>query len=117
MLAVVGNQCASYTGCDDCTAHTGCGFCATTGTCEAQGATGSADSACPARSFAVWPGSCPGFCAVHGVSCTDCSSQPGCGWCGGASPHCVEADHGTGQPLDASCGYADWSFSPSYCPM
>jgi len=117
MLAVVGSPCASYTRCDDCTAHAGFGFCATTGTCEARAASGSDDSSCPAASFAVSPGSCSGFCAGHSASCADCSSQPGCGWCGGAAPRCVEADHDTGQPLDASCSNADWSFSPSYCPM
>ena len=117
MLAVVGSPCASYTGCDDCAAHAGCGFCATTGRCEAQGAIGSADSSCPAGSFAVSRGGCPGFCAAHGASCADCASQPGCGWCGGAAPGCVEADRATGQPLDARCDNADWSFSPGYCPM
>lgn len=117
MRAVAGDPCASFTGCDDCTAHAGCGFCTTTGRCEAEGVTGSADSGCPVTSFARWRGSCPGFCAAHGASCADCSSQPGCGWCGGAAPHCAEADRDTFQPLDASCSNADWSFSPSYCPM
>jgi len=117
MFAVVGNQCASYTGCDDCTARTGCGFCAATGTCEAEGATGSADSSCPAAVFARSRGGCPGFCAAHSASCADCSSQAGCGWCGGASPGCVEADRATGQPLGGRCENADWSFSPNYCPM
>jgi hypothetical protein len=115
MFAAVGDECKTFTSCEDCTARTGCGFCAATGRCEAQGEAGSADSACPASSFATWPGSCPGFCAAR-ATCADCSSQPGCGWCGGATPHCVEADHDTAQPRDASCDYADWSFSPSYCP-
>lgn len=116
MFAIVGDDCASYAGCEDCTARTGCGFCATTGKCESQGEAGSADSACPASAFAIWPGSCPGFCAAR-TTCADCASQPGCGWCGGAAPRCVEADHDTAQPRDASCDYADWSFSPSYCPL
>jgi hypothetical protein len=115
MYAVVGDPCSRFTTCEACTGEVGCGFCASSGKCEAQGgATSSAESSCSGSSFATWPGSCKGFCASSG-SCTDCASQPGCGWCNTGQPQCVEASHDTGQPLSGSCAYADWSFTPDYC--
>jgi hypothetical protein len=114
MVALVGAPCSSFTGCEACSSRVGCGFCTTTGRCEAEGADGSADG-CPASSFARWPGSCRGFCAGHG-SCSDCSSQAGCGWCSsGGTMQCVEASHDNGHPEAGSCAYADWSFTPEYC--
>ena len=110
MRAVVGDPCSSFSGCEDCTAHIGCGFCASSGRCEAQG-----ESSCSASSFAIWPGSCPGFCAPHN-GCTDCASQPGCGWCA-SSGQCLEASHEYSHPAEARCDYADWSFTPAYCPQ
>jgi hypothetical protein len=116
MFAVAGNACSSFTGCENCTAHIGCGFCASSGKCEAESSSGSAESSCSASSFATWSGSCPGLCASHNASCTDCASQPGCGWCAsGGATHCVEASHETGLPESGSCPYADWSFTPDYC--
>jgi hypothetical protein len=110
MRAVVGDPCSSFSGCEDCTAHIGCGFCASSGRCEAQG-----ESSCAESSFATWPGSCPGFCAPHN-SCTDCASQIGCGWCA-SSGQCFEASQEYSHPAEASCDYADWSFTPAYCPQ
>ncbi len=118
MRAIVGAPCASFSGCLACTAQPGCGFCATSGRCENIGASGSADSACPAASFAEGAGDCPGYCAAHNGSCTDCASQPGCGWCNaGASSQCVEIDHKTLLPVNNACSYANWELTPSYCPM
>jgi len=116
LLALVDDPCASFAGCEACSSHRGCGFCATTGRCEAQGASGSAESSCPASSFATWPGSCPGLCAAHSGSCADCAGQPGCGWCAaGGAGQCLEASHDFAHPEAATCGYADWSFTPDYC--
>jgi hypothetical protein len=116
MRAIADAPCASFTGCAACTAHAGCGFCATTGRCETQAASGSVESRCAASAFAAWPGSCDGTCAGHSSSCADCASQPGCGWCASAATPCLEASHDFAQPADASCAYADWSFTPDYCP-
>lgn len=118
MYAIVGAPCASFTGCEACTAQFGCGFCATTGRCEDVGASGSADSACPAASFAEGLGDCPGYCAAHSGSCQDCASQPGCGWCdAGAASRCVGFDHETLLPLENACPYANWDLTPGYCPQ
>jgi hypothetical protein len=118
MRAIVGDPCASFTGCEACTAQPGCGFCATTGRCENMGASGSADSTCPAASFAEGLGDCPGYCAAHNGSCLDCASQPGCGWCdAGAASQCVGFDHETLLPAGNACSYANWDLTPSYCPM
>ena len=117
MAAIVDDECAQFTGCEECTSHPDCGLCTTTGRCETEGADGSADSDCPAEKFATWPGSCGGFCAAHSGSCTDCAAQGGCGWCGDATTGmCLEASHNYAEPVGATCAYADWSFSPSYCP-
>ncbi|HEX3760016.1 MAG TPA: hypothetical protein VHW23_14975 [Kofleriaceae bacterium] len=116
MYAVAGVPCSQLTACDACTFEFGCGFCTSSGKCEAVGGeTSSAESSCSGSSFATWPGNCPGYCARFSDSCTDCSSQPGCGWCASGQPQCVEASHDTGQPLSGSCPYADWSFTPDYC--
>ena len=116
MYAVVGEPCSRFTTCDACTAELGCGFCASSGKCEALGGpTSSAASSCSGDSFATSPGSCPGFCASHSGSCTDCASQPGCGWCGSGQPQCVEISQDTGQPASGSCPYADWNATPEYC--
>jgi len=118
MRAIVGDPCASFSGCGACTTQPGCGFCATTGRCENVGASGSADSSCPAASFARSLGDCPGFCASHGGSCIDCASQPGCGWCdAGAASQCVAVDHETLLPVDNACSYASWDLTPGYCPL
>jgi hypothetical protein len=118
MFAVVGDPCASFTGCEACTAQIGCGFCATTGRCENVGASGSADSACPVASFAEGLGDCPGYCAAHSESCQDCASQPGCGWCdAGAASRCVGIDRETLLPQDNACPYASWDLTPGYCPQ
>jgi hypothetical protein len=111
MRAIVGDPCSSFSGCEDCAAHIGCGFCASSGRCEAQG-----ESSCSASSFATWPGSCGDFCASRGTDCTSCSSLPGCGWCGSGGGSCMEASHEGGHPETGSCAYADWSFTPDYCP-
>lgn len=113
--AVVGEPCSSFHDCASCTAHAGCGYCGESGRCEAEGAAGSAESSCAGASFATWPGSCSGFCAGHSGSCTDCASQPGCGWCG-SSNACMEASHEYSHPQAGTCAYADWSFTPDYCP-
>jgi hypothetical protein len=113
---IVGEPCASFSGCLACSSHAGCGYCASSGKCESAGAEGSADSSCSAKDFATWPGSCPGFCASHSGSCTGCSSQPGCGWCAGGTPACMEASHDQSHPETETCAYADWSFTPTYCP-
>jgi hypothetical protein len=116
MYAVVGEQCSRFTTCETCTAELGCGFCASSGKCEALGGpTSSAESSCSGSSFATAPGSCKGFCASHSGSCTDCASQPGCGWCSSGQPQCVEISPDTGQPLSGSCPYTDWSATPDYC--
>jgi hypothetical protein len=116
MYAVVGEQCSRFTTCETCTAEFGCGFCASSGKCEALGGpTSSAESSCSGSSFATSPGSCKGFCASHSGSCTDCASQPGCGWCSSGQPQCVEISQDTGQQLSGSCPYADWSATPDYC--
>ncbi|HEX7841531.1 MAG TPA: hypothetical protein VF469_28865 [Kofleriaceae bacterium] len=118
MRAIVGAPCASFTGCQACTSQPGCGFCATTGRCENIGASGSADSSCPAASFAQGLGDCPGYCAAHNGSCVDCASQPGCGWCdAGAASQCVSVDHKTLLPANNACSYASWDLTPDYCPM
>jgi hypothetical protein len=118
MRAIVGDPCASFSGCLACTAQPGCGFCAATGRCENRGASGSADSSCPAASFAQSLGDCPGYCASHGGSCIDCASQPGCGWCdAGAASQCVAFDHKTDLPANNACSYASWDLTPSYCPL
>jgi hypothetical protein len=113
---IVGDPCSSFSGCLACTSGAGCGYCASSGKCESIGSSGSADSSCSGKNFATWPGSCPGFCASHSASCGDCSSQPGCGWCAGAAPACMEASQEYSHPEDEACAYADWSFRPSYCP-
>jgi hypothetical protein len=116
LLAVIDDPCASFSGCEVCSSHSGCGFCATTKRCEAEGASGSAESSCPASKFATWPGSCPGFCEAHSGSCDDCSSQPGCGWCNSGGGQCMGASHDFAGPEASTCAYADWSFTPDYCP-
>jgi hypothetical protein len=117
MRAIADAPCASFTSCATCAGHAGCGFCATTGRCETQAASGSVESQCAASAFATWPGSCSGSCAGHSGSCTDCASQPGCGWCAsGATSPCLEASRNYAQPATESCAYADWSFTPDYCP-
>jgi hypothetical protein len=118
MRAIVGDPCASFSGCLACAAQPGCGFCAATGRCENRGASGSADSACPAVSFAQALGDCPGYCASHAVSCFDCASQPGCGWCdAGSASQCVAVDHTTELPANNACSYASWNLTPGYCPL
>jgi hypothetical protein len=118
LVAIAGQPCASFTDCASCTGHGGCGFCSTSGRCESAGADGSADSSCAAGAFATWEGSCPGLCSSHSASCTDCASQVGCGWCAaGDGPACVEASHEYSHPQTGSCAYADWSFTPGYCPL
>jgi hypothetical protein len=116
LLAIIDDPCSSFSGCEVCSSHTGCGFCTTTGRCEAEGPSGSAESRCPAASFATWPGSCPGFCEPHSASCTDCASQPGCGWCASGGGQCLGASHEYSGPEAATCAYSDWSFTPDYCP-
>ena len=115
---IAGDPCTSFSfDCVTCTTHTGCGFCESSGRCEAMGATGSAESSCSAKSFATWPGSCPGVCASHARSCLDCATQIGCGWCAsGDATGCMEASHDYSHPETGACAYADWSFSPNYCP-
>jgi hypothetical protein len=116
MYAVVGEQCSQFTTCETCTAEFGCGFCASSGKCEALGGpTSSGESSCSGSSFATAPGSCPGFCAGHSGSCSDCASQLGCGWCNSGQPQCVAISPETGQQLSGSCPYADWSATPEYC--
>jgi hypothetical protein len=118
MLAVAGDACSRFTNCVSCAAQIGCGFCATTGRCEALGSSGSAESSCPASSFAIRPGSCSGFCASRGTSCAACTSFSGCGWCGtGGAPQCVEANRDGDAPASGSCPYADWAVTQSYCPI
>jgi hypothetical protein len=117
LRAIADAPCASFTSCEACAAHAGCGFCATTGRCETQAASGSVESRCAVSAFATWPGSCSGSCAGHSGSCADCASQPGCGWCAsGGATACLEASHDFAEPATASCAYADWSFTPAYCP-
>ena len=117
VLAIVDDPCSTFTRCETCASH-GCGFCTTTGRCETVGASGSAESSCPASSFATWPGSCPGFCGGHSASCTECASQPGCGACtAGGVTKCLEASHDYSHPATSTCAYADWSFTPGYCPQ
>lgn len=116
LYAVVGVPCSQLATCDACTFEFGCGWCTSSGKCEPMGGeTSSAASSCTGSSFATWPGSCPGYCAQFSDTCSDCSSQPGCGWCASGTPQCVEVSHDTGQPLSGSCPYADWSFTPDYC--
>lgn len=116
MYAAVGEPCSRFTTCETCSAELGCGFCESSGKCEAVGGlTSSAESSCSGSSFATAPGSCKGFCAGHSGSCTDCASQPGCGWCSSGQPQCVETSPDTGQQLSGSCPYADWSATPEYC--
>ncbi len=118
LYAVVGEPCSQFTTCEACTSEVGCGFCASSGKCEPQGGeTSSAVSSCSGGSFATWPGSCPGFCAQFSDSCGDCTSEVGCGWCASGSTRCVEASHDTGLQASGSCPYADWSFTPQYCPQ
>jgi hypothetical protein len=118
MRAIVGDPCASFSGCEACTAQIGCGFCATTGRCENRDTSGSIDSACPATSFAQALGDCPGYCASHAGSCVDCASQAGCGWCdAGAASQCVAVDHKTRLPANNACSYASWDLTPDYCPL
>jgi hypothetical protein len=115
---IVDDPCSSFASCAECNSHSGCGFCTTSGRCETEGAAGSAESSCPASAFATWPGSCPGFCAAHSGGCNECASQPGCGWCAtGGVPQCQEASHDYAHPQGATCTYADWSFTPAYCPL
>jgi hypothetical protein len=116
LIAIAGPPCSTFTDCASCSAHAGCGFCSSSGRCERAGADGSADSSCRGSKFATWEGSCPGVCSSHASSCTECSSQGGCGWCGGAEPACLEASHDFSHPQTGSCAYADWSFTPAYCP-
>ena len=115
MFAIAGDPCSSYTDCVSCSAQTGCGFCTTSGKCESANGSGSAESSCSGNSFATWPGSCTDFCASRGTDCTSCSSLPGCGWCGSGNGSCTEASHEGSHPEKASCNYADWSFTPTYC--
>ena len=110
MYAVVGDECSSFTSCTSCSAQLGCGFCASNGACQPIG-----DSSCSPSAFAIWPGSCDGFCASHGVTCASCAALPGCGWCGSGGGQCLEASHDGGGPAHASCAYADWSATSSYC--
>jgi hypothetical protein len=116
MTAIVGEPCATFTTCEDCASQLGCGFCTSNGKCMPDGIGGSADGSCSGSAFAKWPGSCRGVCARFGGSCTDCSSQAGCGWCAaGGTGQCLEAgDHYAG-PAAATCAYADWAFTPDYC--
>ncbi|HEU4729513.1 MAG TPA: hypothetical protein VFT22_16550, partial [Kofleriaceae bacterium] len=115
LLAIAGQPCESFSGCEDCTSHEGCGFCATTGKCETLDVSGATITGCPASKVALWPGSCSGFCEAHGASCAECASQGGCGWCA-ASNTCMEASQEYSHPQNATCAYADWSFTPGYCP-
>jgi hypothetical protein len=116
MTVMVGEPCSTFTTCDDCASHIGCGYCTSNGQCMADGISGSADGSCTGSSFARWPGSCSGFCAMHSGSCTDCSSQAGCGWCAsGGTGQCLEASDHHASPATATCAYADWAFTPDYC--
>jgi hypothetical protein len=117
MTAIVGEPCSAFTSCEDCASHVGCGFCTSTGQCMPDGIGGSADGTCSGSAFAGWPGACRGFCAGHGGSCADCSSQGGCGWCAsGGTGQCLEASDSFASPAAATCPYADWAFTPDYCP-
>jgi hypothetical protein len=112
----VGAACGSFTDCQGCASQVGCGWCAATLRCEISQGEGSAQSPCARPDFKTWTGSCDGFCASHNGSCTDCASQYGCGWCASAPDvQCLEAGSDWSQPAAASCAYADWSFTPSYC--
>jgi hypothetical protein len=110
MFAVVGDPCSSFTSCTSCSAQLGCGFCASTGACESIG-----NSSCSSSAFALSPGSCDGFCASHGATCASCAALPGCGWCDSSGGHCLEIARDGGGPAHASCAYADWNATPSYC--
>lgn len=110
MFAVVGDPCSSFTSCTSCSAQIGCGYCASTGACEPIG-----NSSCPSSGLALSPGSCDGFCASHGVTCASCAALPGCGWCDSGGGHCLEIARDGGHPAHASCAYADWCATPSYC--
>lgn len=115
MIATVGEPCSTFTSCEACSAHIGCGFCAATGTCEEEHVAGSAS--CPGGVLAIWPGSCGAYCASHGPNCAQCASQPGCGWCSSSGGgQCLEASQEYSHPERESCPYADWSFTPDYCP-
>ena len=116
MFAIAGDPCSRYTDCVSCAAQFGCGFCATSGKCESDNGRGSTESSCSGSSFATWPGSCGDFCASRGTDCTSCSSLPGCGWCGSGGGSCMEASHEGSHPARGSCDYANWSFTPAYCP-
>ena len=115
ILAVV-RKTEPVTTCEDCASQIGCGFCSSNGQCMPDGIGGSADGSCSGSAFARWPGSCLGFCARFSGSCTDCSSQAGCGWCAsGGTGQCLEAGDTYAGPAAASCAYADWAFTPDYC--
>jgi hypothetical protein len=116
MTAVAGASCSTFPSCEECSSHVGCGFCQINGHCEAEGVAGSADSDCPLDSFAHWPGSCGNHCAAF-TTCSDCSSEAGCGWCASGTPQCVEASQDFGHPAASTCPAADWSFTPDYCPL
>jgi hypothetical protein len=115
MTAIVGAACSTFTTCEECSSHVGCGFCTINGHCEPEGVAGSAESDCPPSAFAHWPGSCGNHCARF-ISCTDCSSEAGCGWCDSGTPQCVEASLDFGHPAASACPAADWTFTPDYCP-
>jgi hypothetical protein len=117
MIAMVGQPCATFTSCEECASQIGCGFCTSSGQCMPDGVSGSADGTCSGSSFTKWPGSCRGFCARFSGSCTDCSSRAGCGWCAsGGTGQCLEASDSYASPAAATCPYAEWSFTPDYCP-
>lgn len=113
----VGDPCSSFTDCVSCTSRAGCGFCLDSGRCESMDSSGSAESSCSGKSFATWRASCPGFCLGHSNSCGECTSQFGCGWCTGAATACMESSREYSHPENETCEYADWSFSPKYCPV
>jgi hypothetical protein len=113
---MAGEPCSTFTDCQSCTSRAGCGFCSSSGRCEAIGVSGSAESSCEGSSFATWAGSCPGLCENRSASCTTCTAAPGCGWCAGGTPACMEASHAYSHPEVGTCAYADWSIRSSYCP-
>jgi hypothetical protein len=116
MTVIVGEPCSAFTSCEDCSGRVGCGFCQSSGRCVAQGVEGSADGECSAESLAIWPGTCPGYCAQGSGSCGECASLAGCGWCAAGGGQCLEADANFAGPAEQSCAYADWSFTTDYCP-
>lgn len=113
---VVGPVCSAAHDCVTCTQNDGCGWCSSSNRCENDRGDGSADSSCAGSDFAQTSGACPGFCGGFNTTCEDCSSAFGCGWCQTATGmQCLEFGGNGSSPKNATCEYADWSFTPEYC--